>query len=66
VSVPGTIESRTIIYEDNVVCVAQMQTSYIKTNYTKHISLKLFFTHMNYKKVGRLVSCKLNLASIYH
>jgi hypothetical protein len=41
----GAIESPTIIYEDNAACVAQMQTGYIKTNYTKHISLKLFYPH---------------------
>jgi hypothetical protein len=28
----GAIESRTIIYEDNTTCVAQMQMGYIKTN----------------------------------
>jgi hypothetical protein len=38
-------ESPTIIYEDNAVCVAQRQTGYIKTNYTKYISLKLFYPH---------------------
>jgi hypothetical protein len=54
----GAIEPSTIIYEDNADCVGQMQTGYIKTNYMKHISLKLFY-HMSYKKVGRLVSCKL-------
>jgi hypothetical protein len=41
----GTIESPTIIYEDNTACVAQIQTRYIKTNYTKHISVKLFYPH---------------------
>jgi hypothetical protein len=41
----GAIESSTIIYEDNATCVAQMQTGYIKTNYMKHISLKLFYPH---------------------
>jgi hypothetical protein len=34
-----------IIYEDNATWVAQMQTGYIKTNYTKHISPKLFYPH---------------------
>jgi hypothetical protein len=34
-----------IIYEDNVACVAQMQTGYIKTNYIKYISPKLFYPH---------------------
>jgi hypothetical protein len=41
----GAIESPTIIYEDNVACVTQMQMGYIKTNYTKHISPKLFYPH---------------------
>jgi hypothetical protein len=41
----GALESSTIIYEDNSTCVAQMQIGYIKTNYTKHISLKLFYPH---------------------
>jgi hypothetical protein len=41
----GAIESPIIIYKDNTACVAQMQTGYIKTNYTKHISSKLFYPH---------------------
>jgi hypothetical protein len=41
----GAIESPKIIYEDNIACVAQMQMRYIKTNYTKHISLKLCYPH---------------------
>jgi hypothetical protein len=41
----GAIESPTIIYEDNAACVAQMQTGYIKTNYIKYISPKLFYPH---------------------
>jgi hypothetical protein len=41
----GAIKSPIIIYEDNAACVAQMQTGYIKTNYTKHISPKLFYPH---------------------
>jgi hypothetical protein len=41
----GALESPTIIYEDNAACVVQMQTGYIKTNYTKHISPKLFYPH---------------------
>jgi hypothetical protein len=31
----GAIRSPTIIYEDNDVCVAQIQTRYIKNNYKK-------------------------------
>jgi hypothetical protein len=41
----GALESPKIIYEDNAVCIAQMQTEYIKTNYMKHISPKLFYPH---------------------
>ena len=35
----------TVIYEDNVKCIAQQKEGYIKRNRTKHISLKFFFTH---------------------
>jgi hypothetical protein len=41
----GAIELPTIIYKDIAACVAQIQTGYIKTNYTKHISSKLFYPH---------------------
>jgi hypothetical protein len=41
----GAIESPIIIYEDNAAYVAQIQTGYIKTNYTKHISPKLFYPY---------------------
>jgi hypothetical protein len=41
----SAIEPPTIIYEDNAVCVTQMQTGYIKTNYTKYISPKLFYPY---------------------
>jgi ribosomal protein S24E len=41
----GVLESPTIIYKDNTSCVAQMQIGYIKTNYMKRISLKLFYPH---------------------
>ena len=35
----------TIIYEDNVACVAQVRGGYIKGDKTKHISPKFFYTH---------------------
>jgi hypothetical protein len=41
----GAIEPPMIIYEDNASCVAQMETRYIKINYTKYISPKLFYAH---------------------
>jgi hypothetical protein len=41
----NTTNNPTIIYEDNVACVAQMETDYIKSNMTKHISPKYFYPH---------------------
>ena len=41
----GSLESPTIIYEDNAACIVQMQTGYIKSNITKHIAPKLFYPH---------------------
>jgi hypothetical protein len=39
------IGSPTIIYEDNAICTAQMQSGYVKSNITKHITPKLFYPH---------------------
>jgi hypothetical protein len=39
------IRSPTIIYEDNVACITQMQSGYVKSNVTKHITHKLFYSH---------------------
>nr|AAK50602.1 putative polyprotein [Oryza sativa Japonica Group]ABF97167.1 retrotransposon protein, putative, Ty1-copia subclass [Oryza sativa Japonica Group] len=40
----------TIIFEDNSACVAQIQTGYVKTSLTKHISPKFFYMHELQKK----------------
>jgi hypothetical protein len=37
--------SPTIIYEDNAAYIAQMQSGYVKSNITKHITPKLFYPH---------------------
>jgi hypothetical protein len=64
----GALESPTIIYEDNDVCVAHMQTRYIKTNYTKHISPKLFYPHelQEHEKISilQIKSCD-NLTDLF-
>jgi hypothetical protein len=39
------IESPTIIYEDNVACIAQIQSSYMKSNVTKYITPKFFYPY---------------------
>ena len=38
-------EVPTILYEDNITCIAQLKAGYIKGDRTKHISPKFFFTH---------------------
>ncbi|CAN4120828.1 unnamed protein product [Withania somnifera] len=40
----------TVLYEDDVACVAQPKGGFIKGDRTKHISPKLFFTHDLRKK----------------
>ena len=35
----------TVLYEDNVACIAQIKGGYIKGDRTKHISPKFFYTH---------------------
>ena len=49
----GGIDSPTVIYEDNSTCVIQMDTGYIKSNITKHISPKLFYPH-ELKQMGEI------------
>ncbi len=39
------IEKPTIIYEDNKACIDQIVTGFLKTECTKHIDPKFFFTH---------------------
>jgi hypothetical protein len=64
----GSIESPTIIYEDNAACVAQMQMGYIKSNITKHIAPKLFYPHELQKSgdinILQVKSCD-NLADLF-
>ncbi|CAL9219226.1 unnamed protein product [Arabidopsis halleri] len=35
----------TVMYEDNVACIAQLKDGYIKEDRTKHILPKFFFTY---------------------
>lgn len=64
----GSIESPTIIFEDNAACVAQMQTWYIKSNISVHIAPKLFYPHELQKSgeinVLQVKSCD-NLADLF-
>ena len=58
----NTIQTPTIIYEDNAACVAQVQTGYVKRNLTKHINLKFFYAHelqkMNEVRILHTKSCE--------
>jgi hypothetical protein len=58
------IRSPTIIYEDNVVCIAQMQSGYVKIMLLNTLQLN-FSTHMNFKLIRILVSCKLSHVIIW-
>jgi hypothetical protein len=64
----GGLDSPTVIYEDNSACVTQMETGYIKSNITKHISPKLFYPY-EFKQMGEIdilqtKSCD-NLADLF-
>jgi hypothetical protein len=63
-----TVDTPTIIYEDNAACIAQMQTCYIKNDLTKHISPKFFYPHELQKKgkvnIMQVKSCN-NLADLF-
>jgi hypothetical protein len=41
----GSIESPTVIHKDNLACVVQMETCYIRSNINKHIAPKLYYRH---------------------
>jgi hypothetical protein len=64
----GSFESSTIIYTDNVACVAWMQIGYIESNIIKHIASKLFYLHELHKswriKILQVKSCD-NLADLF-
>ena len=64
----GTIETPTIIFEDNSACVTQMESGYIKSNMTKHIIPKLFYPHELQKngesEILQTKSCD-NLANLF-
>jgi hypothetical protein len=62
----GTVDTPTIIFEDNSACVAQMESDYI--NMTKHIIPKLFYPHELQKngeiEILQTKSCD-NLADLF-
>lgn len=42
-----------MLYKDNVACITQIKKGYIKSDESKHISLKLVYTYAS-KKVVKL------------
>jgi hypothetical protein len=64
----GALDTPTIIFEDNVACVVQMKSGYIKNNITKYITPKLFYPHELQKngeiEILRTKSCD-NLADLF-
>lgn len=59
---------RTVLYKDNVACIAQLRCGYIKGDRMKHISPKNFCTHELQKKrninVQQILSCD-SLANLF-
>ena len=53
------------IYEDNAACVAQVQSGYIKSNITKHISPKFFYTHEIQKNGEIMVTNLVIILQLY-
>ena len=64
----NTVQTPTVIYEDNAACVAQVQSGYVKSNLTKHINPKFFYAHelqkMNEVRILHTKSCD-NLADLF-
>ena len=64
----GALETPTIIFEDNLACVTQMESGYIMSNMTKHIIPKLFYPHEVQKngeiEILQTKSCD-NLADLF-
>ena len=42
---PSIKSKPSVLYEDNAACITQVKEGLIKGDQTKHISLKLFYTH---------------------
>ena len=59
----NTVDTSTIIYEDNAAYGAQMQMGYVKNNITKHIAPKFFYPHELQKngevKILQTRSCEI-------
>ena len=58
----------TVIYEDNVACIAQLEGGYIKGDKTKHTSPKFFYTYelQHNKKIDiKQIRFTNNLADIF-
>jgi hypothetical protein len=64
----NTANTPTIIYKDNTVCVTQIQTGYVKSNLTKHVTPKFFYPHDVQKqgeiKILQVWSCD-NLVDLF-
>ena len=65
---PFSKDNRTILFEDNAACIAQIKGGYIKGDKTKHISPKFFYTH-EFQKNGEIdvqqIRSSDNLANLF-
>nr|XP_011468676.1 PREDICTED: uncharacterized protein LOC105352744 [Fragaria vesca subsp. vesca] len=61
-------DNPTVMYEDNVACIAQIKEGFIKGDKTKHIAPKFFHTHelqKNQEIVVKQIRSDENLADLF-
>ena len=65
---PSVTDVPTILYEDNAACIAQIKGGFIKSDRTKHIAPKFFYTHQlekNHEIEVRQIRSNVNLADLF-
>ena len=65
---PSVTNVPTILYEDNAACIAQIKGGFIKSDRTKHIAPKFFYTHQlekNHEIEVRQIRSNVNLANLF-
>ena len=62
------IDIPTILHEDNAACIAQIKGGFIKSDRTKHIAPKFFYTHQlekNHEIEVRQIQSNVNLVDLF-
>ncbi|XP_024164331.1 uncharacterized protein LOC112171364 [Rosa chinensis] len=65
---PSVTDKPTVMYEDNIACIAQIKEGFIKGDKTKHIAPKFFHTHelqKNQEIAVKQIRSDENLADLF-